>query len=22
LTKPDILSRRPEYCPEKGGGRD
>jgi hypothetical protein len=20
--KPDTLSRRPEYCPEKGGGRD
>jgi hypothetical protein len=20
--KPDVLSRYPEYCPEKGGGRD
>jgi hypothetical protein len=20
--KPDALSRRPEYCPEKGGGGD
>jgi hypothetical protein len=21
-SKPDILLRHPEYCPEKGGGRD